>query len=305
MATMLTGQFSQLWTKDFSKVFYDSYARRSTEYTDFFAISQSGPEQTQYIREGSGWTLGGAQEIDEGEETPYEAYEQGPEKTVYYSQFRLGVQVSDVMLADDQRGIMNSAMQELGNAMKYTQDLKAFDVLNSGFTTSRTGLDSKALFATDHPKQGTSGTISNKGTGSLSQSTLQTALDHFEELVNEKDIPIDMTPRMLLIPPALRWKAEELLESEYDPETANNAVNTVQGKLQFKVCHHFTSDTAWFVLASPGRPTGHDLRHVWRKNVEFYSHIDFNTRTHLYAADARWLDNFWSWRGAWGSTGAG
>jgi hypothetical protein len=54
--------------------------------------------------------------------------------------------------------------------MRYSQELKEWDLFNSAFSTSRLGIDGKALIATDHPSYGQPGvTHSNLVTGSLSR----------------------------------------------------------------------------------------------------------------------------------------
>jgi len=150
MATMTTGTLDQSYRQDFEKVFMDNYTRRSPEYTQVFNVSRNNEDH--YIREGHGWKLGAAMELSEGGAIPYESYEQGNEKTVQFTEYGLGAQVSNVLLEDDRHGVVRDAMAELGRSMNYTQDLKGWDVLNSGFnTTARSGVDDKALFASDHP----------------------------------------------------------------------------------------------------------------------------------------------------------
>lgn len=294
-----SGLFPNHLDRDFDKSFYDEYIRASGEWSK---VAKKETMKGPYIQEMDTIGLGSVPEMSEGAPVTFQRISEGYTKQITPDIFGLGMQFTEVAWEDDQYGDLKKAPGELGKAFEYTKDLKYWDIFNSGFVpTVRVGSDSKALFASDHPVQGVSGsTISNTGSGSLSTSTLQAALNHFEALTNEKGIPTPMKgKKLLLIDHTLVWRAKELLLSEYNPENANMQYNTVSNELEYMVVHFFTSSAPWFVIA-PGQ---HDLRFLTRRDVRTGTFTDFHTGNALYKANARWQTDFIRWRGAYGSTG--
>ena len=120
-----------------------------------------------------------------------------------------------------------------------------------------------------------------------------------EGIKNDNNVKIMFTPKILLIPPELRWKAKLLLKTELKVGSMDNDINVLKDEgLSYIVCHWMTSTTAWFVLADD-----HDLRLMWRDNVEFEAGDDFNTKSALYTSTFRLAVEFWDWRGTYGSPG--
>lgn len=294
-----TGAFSQLISRDFKKVFFDEYKRTAEEYK---AVANIESMDGAYMREGQMVGLGAMQLTTEGQPVPYDDMLQGNEKTIYPSNFSLGFAVTQNMWDDDRTGHIKKAFAELGKAAALTRELIFWDLLNSGFvTTKRTALDGVELCGS-HTLFGTGGSYVNEGTsGSLNMTSLQAAMNRFEKMVNEKNIPAPMTPKLLVIPPELRFEAEKLLKSEYNPENANQQVNTVGNKgLQFFVCHYLSSTTAWFLL---GDKSQHDLRYLNRKPLALQSTDDFDTGTAKFKATMRAQATFLDWRGVDGNLG--
>lgn len=295
---MVTGSFANLLAKDFEKIFFDNYMRKPPQWSEVANVMNMSDA---WIKEGEVYPLSKLQEMHEGQEIRFEGLKQGNTKTIYPKNFGLGAQMTRNMYRDDKTGIMKQLMAELGKAANYSTELEFWDLLNSGFvTTYRSGIDSKALFADDHTTNSGS-TIDNQGTaGSLSTSTLQAAYNYFENLVNESGVPIKMIPKKLIIPPALRWKAEELMLSEYNPENAQMQYNTTKGmNLTYQVVNYLTSTTAWFIVADE-----HDLRFLWREKPAFESSDDFNTGNALYKVTTRFVADFVHYRGHFGNAGA-
>lgn len=295
---MVTGAFSYLVSRDYEKYFWDEYKRAPLEYTKVF---HKDPIDGSYEKEAEAAGLTKLLEMGEGEAIPFENFEQGNEKEFNPKNFGLATQITRNMYEDDQSKIMKKTHAELGYAARAAQEIEAWDVLNTGSsTTNRTGIDSKALFADNHATIKGSGTIDNNATSAaLSVSSLQTMYNHFEKMVNEVNQPAPMKPWLLIIPPELRWQAETLLLSEYDPEDANMRYNTVGTKgLQFFIGHWLTSTSAWFVLSKE-----HDLRFRWRRPVKYEATDDFNTGNVLSKATARFVADFANFRGAYYNAG--
>jgi phage major head subunit gpT-like protein len=305
----VTGGFSQLLTKDFEKVFFEEYTRQPEEYSQV-AKMQTENALNAY-KEGELVGMGAMLEKTEGNAISYETPIQGNSKEVTFTTWSLGFQITEEMMDDDLTGHMKRMPAELGKAAMYTRELEYWDIFNSATGTTKVGRDGKALIANDHPlidsspgiqvSPISSGTYSNLETGSLSQSTLESAVTKFERIPNERGIPLVYKPDLLLIPPELEWKAKELLLSQYDPESANNAINPIMTRgMQYMIVHFFTSTTAWFVIER----NNHDVRFIDRKKLAFQNSDDFNTGNAIFKATQRFTTDFWDWRGVVGSTGA-
>lgn len=303
-SVMNTGAFSQLISRDFRKVAFDEFVRREPEFDKVFNIDTM---DGAYIREGQAAGLGPLQVVGENQPIPYDAFVQGKEKTLTPIDYALALAITHDMYMDDLTGIMKKAAAELGKSAAYSRELIAWDVFNSGFvTTYRTGIDGYALFYASHPLFASGSSVyGNTATGAssaLTMTSLQAALDSIEMTTNEKNIPIQLKPRLLLVPPQLRWKAQQLLKSEFNPENANHEINTTPiMDLQFMVCHWLTSTTNWFILCDQGV---HDLRYIWREKFQVQNSDDFNTGAALFKGTMRCLAGFVNWRGVYGSAGA-
>jgi hypothetical protein len=298
-----SGLFPNHLDRDFDKSFFDGYKRSVNELDALQPVYQKAT--SSYIQEMDTIGLRAVQQMYEGQPVPFERVNEGYTKQITFDIFGLAMQFTEVAWEDDQYGDLKKAPAELGKAMTLTKDLKFWDLLNSGFvSTTRSGWDSLPLFDDSHPLQGAglSGTtLDNDGTGALSMSTLQTALNHFEDMVNDQNVPTPFKgKKLLVIPSGLVWKAKELLLSEYNPENANMQKNTLDGEeIQYYVSHYLTSSTAWF-LVMPGM---HDLRWIWRRNVKTGTYTDFATGNAMFKVNARWQTDFIRWRGVYGNTG--
>jgi phage major head subunit gpT-like protein len=307
-SVMNTGGFSKFVAKDFEKIFFDEYLR-NPEY--FKQVAKVQTESSHFLKEGDAAGLGAFPQVAEGGALPFDAFEQLNEKIVYFPQFKLGVVITEIMHDDDNTGHMKKIMGELGKAAAVTRDLRFWDLLNSGFGTTRTGLDGKALFAADHPIGGSSDPVISGGAttfrnlpataSSFSKTSLIEAMDHFSSLRNARGVPIHMKPDLVIGPPNLKWRFKEIIKSEYDPDNANNTINSVYDEgLQYMICPYLTSSTAWFLASKKD----HDLRFIWRKQAAFKTHDDPNTGNAIFMGSMRLQTTFFHWRGIWGNAGA-
>lgn len=307
-----TASNPRAWDRSFNKIFYDNYALVPNIME--MLVNQDTPMNgmTHYDKRGLDIPIGNAREMREGQPVQFDSWLDGPQKTVTPTKFGLGIQATIEAHKDDRFGHIREAQKQLAKSMNITSQMKQADLFNSAFSTSRLGIDGKALCATDHPLYGASGSVvSNIVTGALSKSTLLDAILKGNKLVDERGRPIQYTFKTLVIPPELEPIAKELLLSEYDPGTGNNAVNTLTNvnggkgtnftqKLSYIVNRYATSSTAWFLISDKSE---HDLRHIVFDGVTPATFTDNNTDNIVYKVTSRWVDTFWLWRGVIGSTG--
>lgn len=298
----ITGKFSDLQDRSFHKIFFDEYERTPYKYDGLFNVQTH--DEGDY-KEGDMAGLKNMMEITESQSVPFEIPIEGNDKTITFPEYALGFQITRKMEEDDRFGHLKKMPAELGKAGQYSNEALAADVLNSGFSSStRTGIDGKALFASDHPfLDSEESDVANYATtaSGLSYTSLQAGVEAIDKLKNERGIPIDYKANLLVIPPDLKWIADELLMSEYRPDNANMAINAANREgIQYMVWKYLTSTTAWFLLDS----SKHDMRFFWRRKMIMDSGRDLNTGNMIYTSTKRTTATFFQWRGCWGNEGA-
>lgn len=224
-----------------------------------------------------------------------------------YITYAMGYRVSKEMMAEDALGIIPRLPQALAYSARQTVELRVWDILNLGFTSTIVGGDGVSLFNASHPLKA-GGTYSNTlGSTALSPTSIQSAiLNGFDLLVDDRNIPIVRTAKFLVVPPQLEKTALEIVKSQYVPFTADNQVNIQYERLQVVVSRYLTSTTAWFVLGNKGEDEGdhHHINVYWKWKDNFEQDKDFDTKSLKNSMDFRFTYGWDDWRAAYGSQGA-
>jgi phage major head subunit gpT-like protein len=245
-------------------------------------------EESAYI---TGFTTIGTK--GEGEALSYIARQQGETKRWTHDTLAAGARVTEEAIEDSRYGIFKSISRDLGVSVRETRNIRVAAVFNTGFdTTTHTTGQGYALFYGSHVKLG-GGTWSNLATASsLSYSTLQSAIQAFENQTDSMGKKILQSPMILLVPPALEWKAMDLLRTVSGaPETANNSINVIrEGRPSLTMIKwpFLTSSTAWFLIGDNAR-TDTGLIMFERVGVTFGREGDFDTGDVKFKV--RWRDS--------------
>ena len=111
----------------------------------------------------------------------------------------------------------------------------------------------------------------------LSATALQTAIDGFETIKDESGRYQIIKASAIIVHPNNAWKAKELLQSAYDPESANNAINAIKERnLRLIVSPYYTDTDAFTLMAAPAnRMSG--IIVFMRKKLSFAKDGDFET----------------------------
>ena len=210
-------------------------------------------------------------------------------------------------IEDDQLGIYQPQAQMAGFSAKQLPDEIVYELVNNGFVALC--YDGQYFFDVDHPVAG--GSVSNLGTKALSAATLaaaqasygaaRTAMRRFKD---EDGRPINVSPTVLLVPPALEDTARALLTVD---RLEDGKPNPYKGTAELVVESRLTSDTAWFLLdtSKPVRP----FIYQERKAPVFVQQTDpeaddvFSRKEYKFGAEARAAGGYGFWQMAYGSTG--
>lgn len=192
----------------------------------------------------------------------------------------------------------------LAFSMETTRQIVAANFFNRGFNASYAFGDGKEAFATDHPTL--DGTQSNElnPAADFSEAALEDLCIQIMDAKNSRGLNIALRPIDLLIPNALMFEAIRVLKSEFQNDTANNAVNAIRtagllGKAPI-VNPYFTDPDAWFVRTNC--PAGW----TWlnREEMSFDQDNDFNTKNLKAASYMRFSVGQTDFRGGFASAGA-
>jgi len=295
-----TKGFSYLLDPEYRKIFYDEYVTIPEEYTRVLNIGSQ--DKGDRISEAMISGLGSAREVQEGHSISFDSPEQGYPKTVYFTKYGLGFQITEEMQEDDLTSIMRKMPAELGKALAYCRETTGWDLYNRAATVHKCS-DGQYIFSTAHPLLKAAGTtwsnLASSG-GSLTETTLESSLETIDGWVNEAGRPVRYVPRLLVVPTASRWIAKILLKTEKRTDTADNDINPVGDEgLDYMVGHYLTSTTRWFIVC-----TQHDMRFVWRRKARFQSGDDFATGNALFKGTMRCAVACWNARGVYSNAGA-
>jgi phage major head subunit gpT-like protein len=217
------------------------------------------------------------------------------------------VEVDRNHIEDDVLGIYAPQAQMAGWSAAQLPDEIVYDLVNNGFTNKC--FDDKTFFATDH-KVGKS-SVSNKGTKALSAATLALAQGSYgaartamKKFADEDGRPLNITPNILLVPPALGDTARLLMTVD---KLEDGKSNPYKGTAEVVEDARLTSDTAWFLLdiTKPVKP----FIYQERKAPVFVSQTNpeaddvFTRKKFKFGAEARAAGGYGFWQLAYGSLG--
>lgn len=199
----------------------------------------------------------------------------------------------------------NPTNLQLLDSFNQFKEIQSANIFNNGTTYDDTiGGDGKALFATDHPVDGT--TVANTFSTALDlneSSLLQGMINVRSSFVNEAGLKIYARAKKLVVPVALEPVAIRLTKTELRPGTANNDVNAIlstSGGLPegYMVWDYLTSNYAWFLLTNYAKD---GLLMMKRIAFETDMQVDFTTDNLLVKGYERYTPTYNDWRVAYGS----
>jgi len=227
-------------------------------------------------------------------------------KTFSVVKFAKMVQIPKEFFDDNKHGSYEKMVRNFAKRAKTTMNKNAFAVYRNAFTTALTS-DGVALVSDSHVALN-GGTVDNKLTAALSETSLYTAIQMLGEMKSQDGEIDGFMPATLLVPMALYKTAVEITDSELRSGTADNDVNIYSSKFGIKV---YTSpflgaaaggsDTAWFLLSDEHSVTR------WVREAINTSLVDFSISdndVYKYKGRFREVVGAMTYEGIIGSTGA-
>ena len=270
----------------------ESYTQKSSEQM-WKKLAKVKTSKRAYEESAYWGSLGLIPVKPEGTAINYDEMKQGPTKRWTPRTYGLGVRVTEELiedsLYDDIPTEMSQMFEELGNSANETLNVLTHDIINSGTgTTSHTDGLAGAIFATGKSRLD-GGTWDNllSPASDLSATALQAALDTFENTRDDAGRIQVIRAKEIWVNQANAWKAKELLNSSYDPESANNSINTIKERnLQLMVSPHLTDTDAFYLVADAPHSNGGIIAFMRRKTT-FAQDGDFDTGDALFKTTFR------------------
>lgn len=292
--------------KDIDRLIMETMDRYPDEFTKFTKTSTS---TERYIKEAEMAALGPLVYKPEGSAKELASLKQGNTKTITFKNYSLAVAETEEARDWDKQGVSAKIPTFLGNSGAYSKEITGIDLFLSGFvTTTRAGIDGKALFANDHvildPWTGAAASTYDNllPAATLSASQITAARNYFENLNNSLGLPVVAGRRILLVVgTGLRDTAKLLLENEYEVDSSNRNMNINKDTMSYMVSHYLGSTHTGYYFVDLDLM---DLRHIISKPFSSKTWDDNLTDNKMHSLSGRWAFDFVSTYGVCASAGA-
>lgn len=290
----------------------DSYKPRNEDglWKELVTTGNAKSSRRAYEESAYYGALGVIPTKQEGVAVVYDDPVQGPTKRWTHKTYGLAVRITEELIEDslypDIPTEFREFSEELGSSARETLEILGHDIINNGTsTTNHTDGLGNALFSTGKARL-RGGTWDNllSPASDLSATALQAALDAFENTRDDSGKIQIIQTKKIFVNPSNAWKAKELINSGYDPESGNNSINALKERnLQLVVTPYFTDTDAFVLWATPPSSNGGVIAFM-RRPVTFAQDGDFETGdakfkvTFRYSIEANKLNNMFLSAGA-------
>jgi hypothetical protein len=279
---------------------YDRYDNQHTEIYETESSDRAFEEEVMIVGFGNASIKG------EGNAVEYDNATEGFTARYAHETVALAFSLTEEAVEDNLYDRLGSRYTKaLARSMANTKQIKAASVLNNAFSSSFTGGDGVALVSNSHPLGG-GGTASNRPTAyaDLNETSLEDALINISTLVDDRNLTIALQGRKLIVPPALQFVADRLLQSPGRVGTSDNDINAIKNMGMvpegYVVNNYLTDTDAWFLKTDC--PDG--FKHFERSPMQTSLEGDFDTGNMRYKARERYSFGFSNWRAVFASQGA-
>ena len=306
--------YPKLMVKDMYGYFFEKYDSLPKKYTEIFEVRNSG---SAFEQNTTALGMGKLSERLEGDDivisNPLEGFTVYAKNRTFSDGFCFTMEIVEDTPPEKIENIVRSHAQTWGEMVGVTKEEYAAKFFNYGgytaghstFNASIPGVltdpsgdlvyDGKPFFNLSNNTRSSKGggTYYNGLAVSLSSDNLQTAYNLMTSTNNrtERDERISLMPDILLIPPALKFTADDILKSTNVLGSANNNINPTQNLLTPVVWQYLTDTDAWFVGKAKAGLVWYERK---QPVIDFFQ--DPNNKKFYATIDARWGAAVENWR---------
>ena len=171
-----------------------------------------------------------------------------------------GISITEQMLKYDQSGTLKLKAIQIGRGMKQFYDQRVAELFNNGWNSSDYAIyDGLEMFSLTHPYEfDGSETFSNEHSTSSSTitfDTVNTAIGQIIKWKDDQELNARVRPKILIVPPALEYKAHSILKQRQLPTDAEASDEGLADYIRGNIKDYITwgdlsSETAWFIQTS-------------------------------------------------------
>ena len=300
-----SGNFGDLLDPRFKKVFNDRYSELPDRISDFFNMESGASAPTKDTwRLSQVGTMGDVPEF--AGSITFDDVNQGYDSTISYREYATGFQVDRKMFDDDLYSIMDSKPKTMATALQRTRQKHAASVWNNAFSIDNTWLnhtEGVAMCSDSHTTTAagvsTSTGFDNRITAALSAVSVAAARIQMRGFRGDRAERLSIMPDKILIPINLYQTLYAIIESEGQPDTANNNKNVHKGGYTGVEWEYLNDTNDWFMIDSSMMKES--LTWVDRVKAEFAQAEDFTTLIARWRLYCRYGLGWNDWRFVLGS----
>jgi hypothetical protein len=302
MATITRAQIQKELVPGLKSLFGLEYNKYPEEHLDIYEVDSSEKAFEEELKLSG---FGAAVVKPEGSSITYDSAQEAWVARFTHETVSLGFMITEEAMEDNlYESLSKRYTKALARAMAHTKQVKAASLLNTGFTTYKSG-DNVYLFSASHPLTG-GGVVANKPSTDvdLNETSIEAAVIQISQWTDERGLLIAAKPKRLVIPPQLMFVATRILKNENRPGTADRDINAIVKNNVipggFAVNHYLTDTNAWFM--STDVPNG--MKMFKRRAYKFEEDSDFETGNLKMKASERYSFGVADPLGVWGTSGS-
>jgi hypothetical protein len=295
--------FPDVLDPTFKRIFDEEYDQLPDMLPRLFSSEDTGPrgDATKWSSVG---TIGDFTEFNGI--IGYQSQSQGYDTTATHIEWANGIQVERKLFDDDRHNIINKRPAALAmSAQRTRQKHGARMFVNAFVQDSYFYVNSEAIAMCSNSHTTTSGAsvatgFDNLGTAALSAAAVSAARTQMRGFRGDQAEKISVMPDELLVPIDLQDRALEIVKSEKDPASANNAINPQEGRFTLIDWNYLTDANDWFMMDSAMRRKS--LYWIDRIEKEFGRIEDFDTLVAKFRCYMRYSSAWTDWRFVFGAS---
>ncbi len=195
------------------------------------------------------------------------------------------------------------AIKSMRDSLRVSKDIFGSNILNNAFNAAAPIGDGEPLCSLNHPID--SGVVANRPAVpvAFSEAGIEGAIVQIQSFQMQSGMLAQTIAKKIIVPKQQQFNAARILQSVYQNNTANNAINALYHlnyiEEGYKVNQYLPSATRWFVLTN----SDSGLKHFQRTNVESFIYADPETFNMKFTAMERYSFGASNFRSIWGSPG--
>ena len=301
MAVIATGNHPKALWPGVLAWFGSKYNEHEKQYTKLFDMKSSDKAYEEIVQQ-TGFGLVPVK--PEGSGTAYDSHLQGYTSRFTNVAYSLGFIVTREERADNlYEAVSMRRAGALAFSMGQTREIVGANIYNRVITSGYTGGDGQVLGSVSHPT--TAGNQSNilATAADLSEAAVEDLAIQMRNAKDFRGLNISVRPKCLIVPTALTFESQRIMESNLRVGSADNDVNALKlvGEIPEIVVNNYLTDTdAWFLRSD----VDNGLCWFDREATEFTNDSDYDTDNIKHKGYMRFVPGWADFKGLYSSSGA-